>query len=150
MSATATLAPLWSVLSFIGLWLLVTGLLSRVGGWASLATRFRAPWPAGGDNFRFVSGSVGKPALPVGYRNCLSVHVDDRGFGLALLFLFRFQCPPLFIPWSQVESVTEREVFFARCVVVRLRDQWPAISLRGPAGRRLQAVHAALLSGRVA
>jgi hypothetical protein len=143
------LAPLWFLLVFVGMWLLVTGVLSRVGGWASLAAEFRATEPISGENFRYVSGSVGRKVLPVSYRNCLSVHVDERGFGLALLFLFRFQSPPLFIPWSQVESVAEKKVFFARYVVICLRNQWPAISLRGPAGRRIQEVYAGLPSSRV-
>ena len=143
------LAPLWFLLLFVAMWLLVTGVLSRIGGWASLATHFRATQPTSGENFRFVSGSVGKKGLPVSYRNCLSVHVGERGFGLALLFLFRFQSPPLFIPWSQVESVAEKKVFFARYVVICLRNQWPAISLRGPAGRRIQEVYEMLPSRRV-
>ena len=134
---------------FAGMWLLVTGVLSRIGGWASLATRFRGTPPVGGENFRFVSGSVGKKGLPVSYRNCLFVHVGERGFGLALLFLFRFQSPPLFIPWSQVESVAEKKILFARYVVICLRNQWPAISLRGPAGKRIQEVYEALPSSRV-
>jgi hypothetical protein len=143
------LAPLSFLLMFAGMWLLVTGVLSRVSGWASLASQFRGSQPIRGENFRFVSGSMGKKGLPVSYRNCLLVHVGERGFGLALLFLFRFQSPPLFIPWSQVESVAEKKVLFASYVVVRLRNQWPAISLRGPAGKRIQEVYAMLPSSRV-
>jgi hypothetical protein len=148
-SWSAQLAPLWFILLFSGLWLVVTGVLSRMGGWATLATRFRAIHPASGETFRFVSGSVGKKGFPVSYRNCLFVSVGERGFGLATLFLFRFQSPPLFIPWPQVESVEEKKVFFVRYVVVRVRNQWPAISLRGPAGERIKEVYATLPSSRV-
>jgi hypothetical protein len=148
-TSLAQLAPFWFLLFFVGMWLLVTGVLSRVSGWASLATEFRVTQPISGENFRFVSGSVGKKGFPVSYRNCMSVSVGERGLGLSLLFLFRFQSPPLFIPWSQVESVAEKKVFFARYVVICPRNQWPAISLRGPAGRRIQEVYAALPSSRV-
>jgi hypothetical protein len=143
------LGPLWFILLFAGMWLLITGVLSRVSGWASLAAQFRATQPASGENFRFVSGAVGKKGFPVGYRNCLSVSVGERGFGLAMLFLFRFQSPALFIPWSQVESIAEKKIFFVRYVVVCLRNQWPAISLQGPAGKRVQEVYAKLPSNRV-
>jgi hypothetical protein len=145
------LAPLWFMLLFAGMWLVITGVLSRVSGWTSLATQFRATQPTSGEKFRFVSGSVGKKGFPVGYRNCLFVSVGERGLGLAILFLFRFQSPSLFIPWSQVESVAEKKIFFARYVVICLRNQWPAISLRGPAGERVKEVYARLpssLSGR--
>jgi hypothetical protein len=143
------LGPLWFILLFAGMWLLITGLLSRVSGWSSLAAQFRATQPTGGENFGFVSGSMGKKGFPVGYRNCLSVSVSERGFGLAMLFLFRFRSPPLFIPWSQVESVGEKKLLFVRHVVVCLRDQWPAISLQGAAGKRVQEVYAKLPSNRV-
>jgi hypothetical protein len=143
------LAPLWFVLLFAVMWLVITGVLSRVSGWASLAAQFRATQPTGGENFRFVSGSMGKKGFPVGYRNCLSVSVGERGLGLTMLFLFRLGSPPLFIPWSDVESVEEKKVFFVRCVVVCLRNQWPAISLQGSAGKRVQEIYARLPSSRV-
>jgi hypothetical protein len=136
------LGPLWFVLLFAGMWLFITAVLSRASGWASLAAQFRATQPAGGENFRFVSGSVGKKGFPVSYRNCLSVSVSERGFGLAMLFFFRFQSPALFIPWSHVESIVEKKLFFVRYVVVCLRNQWPVISLQGPAGKRVQEVYA--------
>jgi hypothetical protein len=145
----AELAPLWFLLLFPGVWLVVTGVLSRVSGWSSLATQFRATKPNEGESFRFVSGSVGKKGFPVGYRNCLVVSADESGFGLAVLFLFRFQSPPLFIPWSHVASVEEEKVFLVRSVVIRLRNQWPVISLQGPAGKRVKEVYAGLPSSRV-
>jgi hypothetical protein len=142
------LAPLWFLISFPALWLVVTGVLSRVGGWATLGTQFRATQPPSGDRFRFVSGSIGKKGFPVGYRNCLLVSVGEQGLSLAVLFLFRFQSPPLFIPWSQVVSVQESKVLFVRSIVIRLRNQWPVISLQGPAGKRVKEVYAGLPSSR--
>lgn len=147
--STVELAPLWFLVSFPVIWLIVTGVLSRVGGWAALGTQFPATQPTNGERFRFVSGSVGKKGFPVGYRNCLLVTVGEQGFNLEVLFLFRFQSPPLFIPWSQVASVEESKVLFVRSVVIRLRNQWPVISLQGPAGKRVKEVYAGLLANRV-
>ncbi len=145
---SALQSPLWFVLLFVVMWFLITGGLAHVSGWASLATHFRATSLASGKSFRFVSGAVGKKGFPVGYRNCLSVCIGESGFGLEVLFPFRFQSPPLFIPWSQVESVGERKLFFVRYVVVSLRNQWPAISLQGEASKLVQEVFAKLPSRR--
>jgi hypothetical protein len=144
----AHMEPQWFLPLFVIMWLVITGVLSRLGGWASLATQFRSSQPADGERFRFVSGSMGKRAFPVSYGGCLFVVVSQRGFALSILFPFRFQSPPLFIPWAQVESVEEKRLLFVSYVVVRLREQWPLISLRGRAGRRIKEVYESLPSTR--
>jgi hypothetical protein len=84
----------------------------------------------------------------VNYNACLSVVVGNGGFGLSLFLPFRFQSPPLFIPWSQVESVEWKKVFFLRYVVVRVRNQWPLIAIRGKAGERIAETFACLPPNR--
>ena len=127
---------------FALLWAGISVALSMLGGWARLAGTFRAPGPVAGERFRFVSGSMGAASLPVSYGNCLFVTVSDAGFGLAILFPFRLSSPPLFIPWSAVASVETRKVFFSTRAVVRLRDHWPVLSVRGSAGKCLLDTHA--------
>jgi len=131
------LEPQWFLLGFALLWLGMSALLALLSGWTSLARNFRADQPGQGERFRFVSGSMGAPLLPVGYGRSLFVTVDDEGFGLSILFLFRFLSPPLFIPWRAVESVEAKQSLFSRYTVVRLRGHWPAISIRGEVGERL-------------
>jgi hypothetical protein len=143
---SAVQSPICFVLLFVVMWFVITGVLAHVSGWSSLATEFRATTLTIGKSFRFVSGSVGKKGFPVGYRNCLSVCVSESGLGLGVFFPFRFQSPSLFIPWSHVESVAEKELFFVRHVVLSLRNQWPRISLQGPAGKLVQEVYAKLPS----
>ena len=147
-SLSTLVHPVWFVLLFPVVWLLFTAVFSRVSGWSSLATRFRSGEPSGGETFRFASGFVGKKALPVNYNACLSVTVGNGGFGLSLFWPFRFQSPPLFIPWSHVQSVERQKVFFLMYAVVRVRNQWPVIAIGGEAGERLAEAFATQPSNR--
>jgi len=126
------------------MWVGITVLLSRLGGWATLSDRFRATEPPTGDRFHFVSGSMGA-FLPVNYGSCLTVTVNERGFHLAILLPFRLGSPPLFIPWSEVASIDEKRFLFTRFASIRVRDAWPEIRIRGRAGERIRAAHAATL-----
>ena len=116
-------------------------MLAILGGWASLATYFRANGPVQGERFRFVSGSMGARFLPVSYGSCLFLTVNETGFRVAILFLFRLLSPPLFIPWKAVASVEPKRFLFFRYTVVHLRDQWPRISIRGTAGREIELAY---------
>ena len=123
------------------MWFVVTGLLARAGGWASMARTFRATQPPSGQRFRFASGSMGRGAVPVNYGACLFVSVNDVGIHLSLLYPFRFQSPALFIPWSQMESVTEKQHIFSTYTAIRVRGQWPTISVRGRAGQFIRGAY---------
>ncbi len=127
--------PQWFFPMFALMWLGISALLSVLGGWNRLAGSFRATQRADGRRFRFVSGSMGARLFPVSYGGCLFVTVNETGFGLSILFPFRFLSPPLFIPWSQVASAETRRFFLLNRAIVRLHGRWPAISIRGAAGR---------------
>ncbi len=136
------LEPQWFFPFFALFWCAITALLAILGGWASLATYFRAAAPVEGERFRFVSGSMGARFLPVNYGNCLFVTVNETGFRLSILLLFRLLSPPLFIPWKVVTSVEPKRFLYFRYTVVKLRDQWPRISLAGKAGRQIEQAYA--------
>jgi len=127
--------PQWFFPAFAVIWLGVSGALAHIGGWASLAGSFRATQPATGERFRFVSGSMGTRFLPVRYGGCLFVTVSRSGIHLSILFLFRFQSPALFIPWTQIETITEKRLLVGRETVFRVRNRWPTFSVRGRAGQ---------------
>lgn len=131
----------WFFPLVVAAWFAITGLLAHAGGWASLARSFRARQPARGERFRFASGSMGGRILPVNYGACLFVSVSDAGMHLSLLYPFRFQSPALFIPWSEVESVTEKQLIFSTRAAVRVRGQWPTISVRGRAGQFIRVAY---------
>ena len=132
----------WLLPVFVAAWLLVSGLLAHLGGWASLAKEFAAEEPDPGERHRFQSGSVGYRYFPVHYRGCLFLTLTPEGLHLSLLFLFRFQAPPILIPWRAVESMSEERQFFTRYTTITLRDRWQHVRLRGEVGERVRAVYA--------
>jgi hypothetical protein len=131
------LDDVWPILFFPVLWIAISGVLSLLSGWSSLATRFRANAPGGGETFGWVSGAMGFRFFPVNYGHCLRVTSNPTGMGLSVLLPFRAFCPPLFIPWREVESVENGRIFFASYAVIRLRDHWSTIKIRGNAGNHL-------------
>jgi hypothetical protein len=146
------LQPQWFFPLFAIFWLGIACLLSLLGGWHSLASRYRAEESEGeaGERFRFVSGSLGARFLPVSYNSCLFVTVNERGFGLSVLVLFRIFSPPLFIPWTEVTSVEpKRSLLVFPYSVISLGNRLPTISLRGAAGKRVQQVFAQVRARRV-
>lgn len=133
--------PQWFPLVFAGMWFGIGALISVTGGWSTLAQEFRATGESVGDQFRFVSGSMGVKYFPASYGGCLFVTVSNTGIRLSILFLFRFMSPPLFIPWSRVESVVRERFLFTERSVMRIRGAWPIVSLRGSAGRRVEEAY---------
>jgi hypothetical protein len=138
-----SLDPRWFPALFVAMWLVITGVLAHLSGWASLAALFRAESRVEGVRFWFVSGSLGRRFLPVSYGNCLFVTVSPKGLYLSIFFPFRFLSPPLFVPWSRVESAVERRSLFMPYVVISVRDHWARISLRGASGRRAKELYEA-------
>ena len=134
--------PLWFFPFFAAMWCGISALLAMLGGWAWLARSFKAEQSTQGKRFRFVSGSMGASVLPVSYSGCLFITVGETGFRLSILFLFRLLSPPLFIPWRAIESVESRRLLLSRRTVIRIRDRWPTISIRGEAGEELQRAYA--------
>lgn len=142
------LEPLWLVLLLALLWLGACALLARIGGWSTLAGSYRAKYPPIGERFSFVSASIGTARFPISYKGCLFVVVNRHGFHVSVLFPFRFRSPPLFIPWSAVESITEKQFLRTFGVTVRLRNCWPIISVPGRAGHIIREAHAGSSSAR--
>ncbi len=134
--------PQWFFLFFVLFWAGICGLLAILGGWASLATYFRAGDNVDGVRFRYASGSMGIRFFPVHYGSCLFITVTDTGFRLSILFLFRVLSPPLFIPWTSVASIEPKRFLFFSYTVIKLREQWPIIFVRGRAGRQIEQAYA--------
>ena len=128
------------VLSFVGLWLAVTFLLSYLSGWVFLAEHYRAMQPFAG-RFERVRASQMGPLGPFGgARNALNVGIDPAGLHLRMFILFRLNCRDLFIPWAEI-TVSRGRYFFADYVDFHFR-QAPKIPVRiyGKAGDVMQAL----------
>ena len=143
----AILAPVLFVPLFAAFWLGITALLAHLSGWTRLAQRFGSDAVVEGEHFRFASAAIGA-AVPVSYRNCLSVTVGRSGFSIRPFFAFRFRSPPLFIPWTQVAGVSEQQVWLVRAAVVSLRDTSVQIKLAGAPGDSLASAYSRYSGGR--
>ncbi len=129
------LEPQWLVPLFIATVLAGVALLARVAGWSSLARSFPARGVPEGQSLRFVTGSLGAPAFPIRYKNCLRLVRNGDGLYVSLMFPFKFASPALFVPWGEVALCTVEQAFSTQVVVFQLRGQWSAIKLPGAPGQ---------------
>jgi hypothetical protein len=134
--------PQWFFLFFAVMWFGICALLSVLSGWSGLAARFRTAQVRVGERFRFASGSMGASMrFPVNYRSCLFFTVANTGLLLSVFFPFRFLSPPLFIPWSEVESIATQHVWFSELAVVRIRGSSIKIMIRGRVGQAVSKAY---------
>lgn len=124
----------WFLPFFAVMWFLVCGVLAALSGWASLARGFRSVQPIQGERFRFASAAIGKRWFRVSYSGCLFFTVAPTGLGLSLFLPFRVMSPALFIPWSQVESVSVKRFLFMQSTVLRIHGQWSQVKVYGRPG----------------
>jgi hypothetical protein len=102
-------------LVFVGFWMSVCWLLALVGGWRSLATRYRVdsePRPM----TQTTSGMLGL----VSYNGVLELAASDSGLDLRVMMLFRAGHPPLRIPWADIRVESERAGLFGSQTKLRL------------------------------
>lgn len=147
MSDTAFLIvfPLLFFILFPLLWIGISGILARVSGWTLLAKRFTAGEPENKGQIRNASALIQQyRLLPVRYKGCLFFTVSKKGVYLSISFLFRFLCPPLFIPWSAIESITEQRHLFGSYGVITIRNCPVKIVAMGAAGESLLAAYSSL------
>src|SRR5450432_817359 len=130
------------VLFFVTVWCAALIAVSRVSGWALLATRFRTDSPFPGQTWTWQSARL---RWGCNYNNCITLGSDPSGLYLSMMFLFSMGSPPLLIPWSEVTIWRRRQILFFRFVELRLgrEQQVPLVirekladSLRSAAGTR--------------
>ena len=126
----------FGVVGFISLWLFVSFVISFLGGWLSLSRKFRLHGKFSGPKWWGVSGWMRALAS---YRGCLVVGANPEGLYLAVIFLFRFAHPPLFIPWAEIAFGRER-IFFRSFVRFQLgREDSIPLTLRESLANKIKA-----------
>ena len=136
------LGSIGGVLLVVALWLGICAILSYQSGWHRLAGKFPSTSPAEGTSFSLTSGLIGT----ITYASALSLTVGHQGLRMAVLFPFRFQSPPLFIPWTAVVSADVRGRALSKHALVSLRDGCPAITIYGRAGQKVANAFAGYLN----
>lgn len=112
---TETFSPYLAVVMFLPafavFWCLVIYLISRIGGWASLAEDFSTarPPPPEGETFSWTSGKVN---FFSNYNNSLVANVSRSGLYVTPWTPFRIGHTPLFIPWAKVHGIIQGYYFF--------------------------------------
>jgi len=117
--------PLFPVLLFAILWIVVGYVNSRISGWASLAQRYRCDAGFSGDRLRFRSAAMRYWSH---YGNCLTMGANPQGFFLSMSIPIFPGFPPLFIPWNEI-SLRRTRFLWTKYVELRLGRE-PTIPLR--------------------
>ena len=91
--------PLEFIAFFVALWIVVSLSLSLIGGWWTLAARYRLDGTFDGKKWYMCSASFRRF---VGYSGVLTMGANARGLYLAAWVPFRLGHPPLLIPWQDV------------------------------------------------
>lgn len=127
----------WFILLFSIAWPGTCAIISLTGGWHRLAKKFRSDSDIDGEKFRFASMTLGTGLFPARYRNALFVTVGRSGVAMSVNFLFRVLHPPLFIPWTEVESAQRERSWLVNHVAVSLRGFEKRLFFRGRAGKKI-------------
>ena len=132
----------WEPWAFCTVFLLVwLGMFWDPTGWRLLAERFGTSTKVEGAQYGFVTGSVFRPGWSwMSYGYCLTVNVNRQGFGLSTWFIFGLNSPPLFMPWSEVDTVTLLGALWGKRALITFRGTESKVVLYGRAGRAV--VHA--------
>lgn len=110
------LIPIAFAIVFPAFWCFVVWILSLVGGWQRLASRYRTNEAPTGKVYRGIQGMVGL----VSYRGALDCTTNDEGFFLQPMVLFRCGHPTLFIPWSECQFVKRSNLLWIKWVKIRV------------------------------
>jgi len=100
-------------------WLLITYVIGEFGGWHRFSERFpdrelEPHWT----RLHLQSAMMGPSPLSASYSNCLTLEICSTGLRLRVIKLFGPFSKPIFLPWSEIEAVPIR-VLFWRCYELR-------------------------------
>ena len=110
-------------------WCFVIWVVSRVGGWASLARSFAASSEPQGIRYTWRSMRISPAA---NYNGCLNIVLSPGGIYMVPSKIFSFGHEPLLLPWDCVEQVREQR-FFGRRLCVSLSPKGKRMILMLPA-----------------
>lgn len=108
---------------FAGVWFSVLFLLSRFGGWADMARKFRAVEIPEGLVLRWQSVQLGGWC---NYNRVLTFVISEKGFYMAPWKPFSFGHQPLLIPWEEIRNSTPKKLLWIKQVVSEIGS--PAIA----------------------
>ena len=102
LNTTADPSLYWFPVFLVTFWCAICALIAFIGGWQSLARRYRGEPTTIIGQVTFGSCQLGY--MRAHYNNCLSITVGPGGVGLKVLMPFRILHPSLLLPWSEIAS----------------------------------------------
>jgi hypothetical protein len=95
----------WFPFFFVGMWVLVTFIISRVG-WSKLADNYEMIEPFTGQRVGIISASINN----ANYNNSIILKYNEAGLYLKPIILFRLFHKPILIPWKEIKEVRDRNI----------------------------------------
>ncbi|WOF44836.1 hypothetical protein KNJ79_08105 [Sphingopyxis indica] len=125
-------------LFFVAMWLFIARILSWAG-WSKFLPAFAwdRPVPDHVRRHSLATMVIGRFPGGVSYRNAVSVWIDERGFYLRPMILFRLFHPLLHIGWDQVASIEPRKTLWIKAHQLSFRRDVPMLTFGGSAGQSL-------------
>jgi hypothetical protein len=118
---TEAVTPILIILAFFVIfplfWSVIVYLISRLGGWGSMAESYPTHEPHAAHCFPMQSAVL---RLSANYSGVLKICADDQGLYFSVMFLFRPGHPPFFVPWEEI-SGTKKGYFLYQAVDLRFQ-----------------------------
>ena len=107
------LYPIYLILIFIAGWILISCIISLLGGWFWLAKRYPLSHGSGNviENFNWKSLNLN---YICGYSSCINIKISEFGLILKTSLIFSILHSPIFLPWSSISNLDYKESFFKR------------------------------------
>ncbi|MAT96844.1 MAG: hypothetical protein CL608_06850 [Anaerolineaceae bacterium] len=116
-TTTVLLIILAFIIVFPLFWSAVVFLISRLGGWGSMAEAYPYREPLSAQCFAMQSAIL---RLASSYRGVLKICADDEGLYFSVMFLFRPGHSPFFVPWGEI-SGTKKSYFLYPVIELRFQ-----------------------------
>jgi hypothetical protein len=114
----------WFIPLFIAGWVGIGAFISLMGGWRTLAKKYRRVAETEGRPFAWSSMSMGWSS----YKGVVFARLNVVGMALAVHWPFSFFHPKLFIPWKAVIECERERWWFRNCTAILLSE--PKIRMR--------------------
>lgn len=115
---------------FVGLWLFVCFVISRLG-WNQFAVVYASPTRPPGRSWSVPGAGFGV-AGAARYNSVVRAIPTDEGLYLYTFILFRAFHHPFTLPWSSIERVERYQMWWTRGYILHVRDGVGSFSLHVP------------------
>ncbi len=124
-----TVTTILIILAFIVIfplfWSVIVFLISRLGGWGSIAESYPSREPRSAQCFSMQSAIL---RFTTSYRGVIKICADEEGVYFSVMFLFRPGHSPFFVPWEEI-SGSKKNYFIFNMVELRFQ-RTPNIPVR--------------------